>query len=108
MGKVGEVLKFRDGGPSVDEARKAMFAAKEAPSGLSAKNAVAVPATPVVVVPAPLEVKPAVVSSVVADVIEPEFEEEIAPVAAPITAPAVVTPVVAPNVERAETDQFVG
>src|SRR5271154_1829767 len=34
MSKVGEVVKFRDKGPSVEEARAAMLAAGETPQGL--------------------------------------------------------------------------
>jgi hypothetical protein len=58
MAKVGEVAKFRDKGPSVEEARAAMLAAGETPQGLLvsvskdvakdvAKTGIQAPATPV-------------------------------------------------------------
>ena len=102
MPKVSEVLKFKDGGPSVEEARKAMFAAGENPKGESQAGA-----PPVVVAP------PAVVPPVAAEVLEPEFEEEIPavpPAAVPVPATVVPTPVTVtpPKVERIETAQFVG
>jgi hypothetical protein len=107
--KVGEVLKFKDSGPSVEEARRAMFAAKEAPSGLSAKNAVAPPAPAPVQVPGPVVPSAPPITPVVtavANELEPEFEEEIAPATPVVPAAPVVTTV--PKVERVETPQFVG
>lgn len=49
MAKVGETLKFRDHGVSVEEARKQMLAAGEAPRGIlgeTNKNAAVLPAPP--------------------------------------------------------------
>ncbi|MHB8501502.1 MAG: hypothetical protein ACYDHE_11230 [Candidatus Acidiferrales bacterium] len=106
--KVGEVLKFRDSGPSVEEARKAMLAAGQAPSGMVARPPAAVPVAAEPVAAAPIV--PAVIPHEVADVIESDFEEEIEPpkpvVAVP--APAAPAPLVTPRVERVENSQFVG
>ena len=101
MTKVNEVLKFKDGGPSVEEARKAMFAAGENPKGESQASA-----PPVVVAPPVAVIPPAV-----AEVLEPEFEEEIPAVPPAVATPPVVVPpavVAPPKVERIETAQFVG
>jgi hypothetical protein len=106
--KVVSVLKFRDGGLSVEDAKKAMLAAGEAPSGMVARPAATVAAAPEPIVPA---VVSAVVPPAVGDVIEGDFEDEIeAPKAA---APAVVAPVVVPpavpqRIERVENDKFIG
>jgi len=117
MAKVGEILKHKDRGLSVEEARKAMLDAGEAPSGLVRPGSVApVPA----VAAAAAETSPpdavavTVVRDATADALEPEFAEEAATtevekpaVAAPVLAPvpAVAEP---PKVERVETGQFTG
>lgn len=110
MAKVGEVLRFRDAGPSVEEARKKMIEAGEAPAG---RPTVAVAEEPAVVPPTPAT--PA--AAAVASVLEPEFEEEevvVPPAAepAPAAAAPVVTPPAAPPAtvkpERVDTPQFTG
>src|SRR5271157_2417584 len=102
MSKVGEVLKFRDAGLSVEDARKAMFAAGEAPKGLNPLNIPAASVVPVV---------PEVVPVAAVDALEPELEEEeVIPTPTkpvPVAVAPVSTPVV-PRVERIETSQFVG
>ena len=103
MAKVGDVLKFKDTGPSVEEARRKMLEANEAPSGMTHRPPVAVAAA-VPVVPE------------VAEVLEPEFEEEIvppvaaAPAVAPVAAPAPAAPPPPPEprVEKIETSKFIG
>lgn len=99
MTKVGQVLKFQPGGLSVEEARKAMFAAKEAPSGLSAAKSVVAAAAPAAL-----------------PVVAEEFEIETPPAAAAavsavvpaVVTPPAATPVVPPKIERVETSNFVG
>lgn len=110
MTKVGEVLKFSDRGVSVDEARKAMLAAGEAPSGIArekAKNVSAgfvaeeeLPAPPVAVAPA----------AAVPDLAEmlPLDDELPAPAPKPAdnTAPAPVIDTPKPKIERVENESF--
>jgi hypothetical protein len=99
MSNVRDVLKFKDGGLSVEEARRKMLEAGEAPRGL---NPTGIPAL------VKEEVAPVVVPTAVADAIEPEFEEEV-PVVPVVPVAVAPTPVpIPPKVERVETDQFVG
>ena len=113
--RVADVLKHKDGGLSVEEARKKMFEAKEAPKGLVASNpqAAAVESPVPVVKPLP----PVVAAPDVIDALEPEFAEELevpaaaVPVPVPVAKPAATVPVVpvaVPKVERVETKQFIG
>src|SRR5579872_1616221 len=71
--KIGEVLKFKDQGLSVEDARKAMLAAGEAPKGMAGGNvpvhAAEVPTPPAVAVAAAV---PAVTPD-----LETLFEDEI-------------------------------
>jgi hypothetical protein len=106
--KVGEVLKFRDGGLSVEDARKAMLAAGQAPSGMVARS----PQVEATVVPEPIVpavVLPAVIPPVVADVIETDFEDDVEvpkpPVALVIPA-AQAVPSTPQKIERVENAQF--
>jgi hypothetical protein len=100
--KVAEVLKFRDGGLTVEEARRKMIEAKEAPSGMASARNGAVAEPPVVPV-----VVPVVATPVVTNVLDPEFEEEITDTPTPTPVP-VVAPVIVPKAERVESPQFVG
>ncbi len=109
MPRVQDVLRFKDKGTSVEDARKKMLEAGEAPSGVAGevkKNAAAGFAPPIV---AP---------AVLADALEPVLEEmpvEKVPAASPAAVPAAaveVTPAVPPvpekqKIERIETGEFI-
>jgi hypothetical protein len=114
MTKVAQVLKFRDGGPSVEEAKRAMIAAGEAPRGMRTRTeAVAAAAEEVI----PEQVVPEVA-------VDENFDDEIevTPVAsspgatggntprvpAPTAPPAAAPAPARPQVETVETDQFIG
>lgn len=120
MARVAEVLRFKDGGPSLEEARAAMLAAGEVPRGYTGRPAAAAPAL------AP-EIEPAEVAPVAAEGFESELPGVPAalappsPEAAPAlaaqpepaptqAAPAVPAPPAAPSLyrERIDTRDFVG
>lgn len=112
MTKVGEVLKFSDRGLSVEDARKAMLAAGEAPSGIvreKAKNArvgFEEEVAPPVVAPAPVELEEMLPVDEGKEFVS---EAPRPPVAKPTdAAPAPVVDSPKPKVERFENDQFVG
>ncbi len=82
MPKVSDVLRFNDRGPSVDEARKRMLEAGEAPSRRGGV--------------------PVVVPAAAADALEPEIEDNGE------EPPVVVAPPAEEKVERIENERFVG
>lgn len=112
MAKVGEVLKFADRGISVEDARKAMLSAGEAPSGIArekAKNASAGFVAEEELPPPPVAAAP-VVAPDLEDMLplDDELPAPVAPKPADnaASAPAVDPP--KPKIERFENDQFLG
>lgn len=112
--KAGEVLRFKDNGPSVEDAKKAMLAAGEAPKGMAGGNT---PVVPTAAAPAATTAVPVIPE--IDSTLDPAFEDEIpavpavpAAVTPPPASPARVTappvPAPTPRVERVENDKFIG
>jgi hypothetical protein len=105
MSNVQEVLRFRDKGPSVEEARRKMLEAGQAPKGIqkeTRKNESALRGTggSTPVVQQPNSLAPAPIVEAPAATTEPEVVAAPAPVAA---APVEVTP----QIERTENAKFI-